>query len=126
MYDLGGVGRRETVRRRHRDAVHVGHLEPRVGHPLGEGFAAQELEGDPGEPFLDAGVHHLDHVRVVDADASFALEARALGAGADAARQQHLDGDFAPLGIGGAIDDAHPAAAEDLAQLVPADLRALR
>ncbi len=109
------------------DAARVGRTEPRAGaerdlhglldregtapEPLLEALAVQELEGDVRPGLTRARVEYADDVGVIDADRGLALEP--FGEPFGVGRPEGLERDLgAVLGLG-AIDDAHPAAAED-------------
>ena len=81
---------------------------------IGEGTAGGDAGGEEGLAVVIAAVVEREDVRVLEGGEGLGFDEEA-GAGvlAEVAREEHFEGDLAVWGeLGGAVDDAHAAAAE--------------
>jgi hypothetical protein len=128
MQHAGRVRRRNTVRdtRDELEALPPGVLAS--GHPVVERAGVDELAHDELPPIVLADVVHSDDVRMVKARCCFGFLAKtAPSLSVHVFRGQKLDRNGAmELRIGGAVHDAHAAAAEQTVEAVDAELQTQR
>ena len=123
VHDQHGVSGRDRVRELNQQRHDFARRQGAFGAILIDGFAAHELDGDPGAPVLDVGIDQPRDRGMLQSGEQLGLAREAPpGRGIQRARDQlHRDGLLHAVGALGPVDHPHAAGADARDQAKPSD-----